>query len=333
MVQRIGNALCALAILAASCSRPGSRPNQAHPAATSSGQAIPSDACATSEGCRETGACRPSGSVCEPALLEHCQKSEGCRRDGRCQLVDDGGAPRCDGESHSDCAGSKRCQTERRCFLALSSDGTPNACIEAQLREAQTLPLTERRNGIKGALRVLVDSRLTAARFRDGRGYSLAADEPVAAASIRLQSSSGAVLDEWTVYPVVDVSSRPLGSATDTFLATEHVACSAGRFCGWHTRLFELRSTGIQRLRALGASGAERDIVTTASFASRWTVKRDAKTGASVVVSQEEDPMTSSWIERRFFFADGRWRVSERQASVGDPQMSAEKGQWAGQLD
>ncbi|HKO49194.1 MAG TPA: hypothetical protein VJV79_15785 [Polyangiaceae bacterium] len=174
---------------------------------------------------------------------------------------------------------------------------------------------------------------MPASALRDARGYLQLSEEPIAKSSVRLQSADGSLLDELALYPAVDVAARSLGSATDTFLATEHVACVAGRFCGWHIRFFELADGKIQLLRALGPAGAPRQIETTASFAARWTLKRNAKIGTYDILSQEEDPEKIAWVERRFFYADKSWRFSEREAPLNDPQMLAEPGSWAGQLD
>jgi hypothetical protein len=201
------------------------------------------------------------------------------------------------------------------------------------LRVAQELQLTEQRHGLRGKLRVLLDSRLPKSSMQDARGYSPMMDEPRAAALVRVQRADGMVLDELTLYPALDITATRLAGARDTFLATEHVACQSGRFCGWHTRLFELRSGKLTRVRALGNAGTQRNVETTASFAARWTFRRGAQPGTRDLLSQEEDPQKFVWVERRFFYARGAFRFSEREAPTNDPQMLAEPGSWSGRLD
>jgi len=187
---------------------------------------------------------------------------------------------------------------------------------------------------MSGELRVLVDSRLPASVLEDARGYSPELGEPMAAAAVRLQNTAGTVLDELTLHPVVDVQARSFGGSTDTLFVTEHVACLAGRFCGWHTQLFELRNGKFQRLNARDAGGVERAVVATASLAARWALRPSStKRGAIELISQEEDPEKSAWVERRFFYANGGFRYSEREAPTGDRKMLAEPGAWAGQLE
>jgi hypothetical protein len=164
-------------------------------------------------------------------------------------------------------------------------------------------------------------------------GYGPFGDDLLAASVVHVEDATGAVLDELTLFPAVDVARRTLGDGTDTFLATEHIACLAGRFCGWRAVFFQVRSGRIERLRALGVDGAPRDVEATASFAARWTFRRGERPGAQEIVTQREDPLKSAWIEQRFFFRDGSWRVSEREAAVGDEKFAAEPGQWAGRLD
>jgi hypothetical protein len=324
-------------ILTAACSRAEPPPKRTLPAAAASSSpslgVAPADECAASEGCRESGACERGAAGCQPSQLEHCLRSAGCQRDGKCRLSNDGSTARCGSETHADCAGSTRCRDEGHCFLS-SSEGSGNgSCIPGKLRTAQQLPLTEKRHGLRGVLRVLLDSRIPASALVDARSFLPLTDEPIANASLRLESPEGTVLDELTLYPVTDVTSRSLGSLSETFFATEHVACIAGRFCGWRTRFFELANGKIQRLRALGPASAQRDVETTASFAARWTLKRGAKPGARDILCQEEDPVKSAWVERRFFYADSHWRFSEREAPTGDPQMLAEPGDWSGRID
>jgi len=249
-----------------------------------------------------------------------------------CRLLRDGGTSRCGSESHDDCAKSALCREAGRCLLAPSGAGN-TTCIAATFRTAQRLALSETRHGIQGELRVLVDSRLSAKKLKDGQGYVALEEELMAASSIRLLNAEGVVQGELSLHPAVDVTRLDLGSGTDTFLVTEHFGCIAGKFCGWRTRFFELKGGKLEPLRALDAAGTSREVETTASFASRWTLRPGAKSGTREVLSQEEEPLRSVWIERLFFYQHPSWRFIEREAPTGDSKMAGQPGAWQGKLD
>lgn len=334
MTRRLRDLPCWLvSAWVAACSRPDSALERVPTRVSAPARAsvVERDPCSSSDGCRESGACRSSEGGCQPTQLQDCLDSVACQRDGRCRLLPDAAGARCGSETHADCAGSALCRNEHRCWLAPDAAGD-TSCVSAKLRTAQRLPLSEARHGLQGQLVVLLDKRLPAAALTDARGYAAIGEELLAFASVRLEGPPGTVLDELTLYPVVDVAARNLGSGTDTFLATEHVACQAGRFCGWHTAFFEVRAARLQRVRARGANGAECAVETTASFAARWTLRPRAKSGLPEIVSQQEDPLKSLWVERRFAFRDGDWRLDERETSSLQ-ELLAERGNWAGRLD
>jgi len=326
-------------LFAAACSRSQPPPVQTSPSAapialapTARAEVSIPDECAAAESCFSSGNCVSGKQGCEPRDHRHCLDSVGCQRDGMCRLLRDGSAPRCGSESHDDCARSTLCSEAGRCLLAPSGAGN-TTCIAAKLRTAQRLTLSETRHGIQGELRVLVDSRLSTKKLNDGQGYVALEEDLMAASSVRLLNSEGVVQGELTLHPAVDVIRLDFGSGTDTFLVTEHFGCIAGKFCGWRTRFFELKQGKLEPVRALDAVGTSRDVETTASFAARWTLRPGTTSGTREILSQEEDPLRSTWIERRFFYQDKSWRVIEREAPTGDAKMAARPGAWQGKLD
>ncbi|HEX7671824.1 MAG TPA: hypothetical protein VF395_19655 [Polyangiaceae bacterium] len=215
-------------------------------------------------------------------------------------------------------------------------------CIAAKLREVQRLHLTEAVHGLRGELVVLMDSRMKRETL-DSNGYvpgvtqyevGPAQDSLLAASAVQLRTTQGAVLSELTLFPAVDVAARKLGSGTDTFLATEHFGCGAGRWCGWHTVFFEIRNQRLLRLSAEGVGG-QREVEATASFAARWMLTPAARVGARDIIVQREDPDRDPsvlFVETHFSFSGGSWRFSEREVARDD-KASRQVGQWLGSLD
>jgi hypothetical protein len=202
------------------------------------------------------------------------------------------------------------------------------------MREVQRLRLTEAVHGLRGDLVVLVDSRLKREMLEDAFGYQPIGDELLVASAVQLRTTQGAVLSELTLYPAVDVAARKLGSGTDTFLATAHVGCGAGRWCGWRTVFLEIRNQRLVRLRAEGVGG-QREIEATASFAARWMLTPATSAGARDIIVQREEPDRNpavSCVETRFSFSSGSWRFTEREVARND-QASREMGPWMGSLD
>lgn len=296
---------------------------------------VPLDSCPDSAGCREEGTCSATKNGCEPSKPEHCTQSAACRRDGMCRLLDDGGGKSCGSETHADCAASWLCRDHGRCRLAPQNLSGSGPCIDAKLRLNQRLALSEARHGIRGELAVLVDARLTRAQLEEEPGYFPMEESLRAAASVQLRKLDGTVVDELTLYPAVDVVARNLGSGTDTFTATEHIACLAGHWCGWRTVFFEVQNGRLVRLRASGPDSKEREMALTASLGSRWTFA-SGKHGAKDLLYQVEatsgldEPV---FVETRFSFLDGHWTFTERQAAEYDKRVLHQPGKWAGTLE
>jgi len=208
-------------------------------------------------------------------------------------------------------------------------------CVDAKLRLHQRLPLSEARHGLRGDLSVMVDARLPDAQLKDDRGYFPEEESLRAASSVQLRRGDGSVLDELTFYPAVHVGARDLGSGTDTFLATEHVACLAGHWCGWRTVFFEVQNGHLVRLRAAGSNGEEREMAVTASLGSRWAIV-SGKNHAQDLVYQVEGPSGLDqpvFVETRFSFTRERWRFSERQGAEYDKSVLRQSGKWSGTLE
>jgi hypothetical protein len=324
-------------LLGGACSR---RHDQAAPSPQTSAEAAPglqvaADSCADSERCREEGACVSTKNGCEPTKPEHCAHSAACRRDGMCRLLSDGGGRSCGSETHADCATSWLCRDHGRCRLAPQNLSGSGPCVEAKLRLHQRLPLTEARHGIRGELMVMVDARLPDSQLKDERGYFPEEEALRSAASVQVRRSDGVVVDELTLYPALDVVARNLGDGTDTFFATEHVACLAGHWCGWRMVPFQVQNGRLSRLRAVGDSGEERDMAVTASLGSRWALS-PAKAGLLDLVYQVEGPSGLEqpvFVETRFSFQSGRWRFSEVRSSEYDKSVLHQPGKWSGTLE
>lgn len=180
----------------------------------------------------------------------------------------------------------------------------------------------------------MVDARLLDSQLRDEPGYFPEEEALRSASSVQLRRSDGTVVDELTLYPAVDVVARNLGDGADTFLATEHIACLAGHWCGWRTVLFQVQSGKLVRLRAVGEAGEERELVVTASLGSRWTLS-PKKGRPQELVYQVEAPSGLDqpvFVESRFFFSNERWRFTELRSNDYDKSVLRQPGKWNGTL-
>jgi hypothetical protein len=249
-----------------------------------------------------------------------------------CRLLGDTSSRYCGSETHADCKSSPLCRDQGRCLLAPTERGGNGPCTTATLRDVQRLPLTEAVHKLRGELVVLVDSRLKPKALEDG--YAPTGNEPFVASAVQLRTREGAVLSELTFYPAVDVRARRLGSGTDTFLATEHIACESGRWCGWRTVFFEIRDQRLVRLSAEGIGG-RRQVEATASFAARWMLTPASRRGAGQLIVQREAPdrdPSATFVETRFSFADQGWHFTERDLARDDRALR-QAGPWLGSLD
>jgi hypothetical protein len=253
-----------------------------------------------------------------------------------CRLLDDGGGRSCGSETHADCATSWLCRDHGRCRLAPQDLSGSGPCVDAKLRLHRRLALTEARHGIRGELAVMVDARLPDSQLRDGPGYFPEEEALRSASSVQLRRPDGTVVDELTLYPAVDVTARSLGDGTDTFLATEHIACLAGHWCGWRTVLFQVQNGRLVRLRAAGESGEEHELVVTASLGSRWALVSPKKGQVEELVYQVEAPSGLDqpvFVETRFSFVNGRWRFNEARSNDYDKGVLRQPGKWNGTLE
>lgn len=181
----------------------------------------------------------------------------------------------------------------------------------------------------------MVDARLPDSQLRNDRGYFPEEEALRSASSIQLRRSDGTVVDELTLYPAVDVTSRNLGDGTDTFFATEHIACLAGHWCGWRTVLFQVQNGRLARLRAASPSGEERELAVTASLGSRWSLSPQ-KGSLEDLVYQVEGPSGLDqpvFVETRFSFSNGRWRFNELRSNDYDKSVLRQPGKWNGTLE
>jgi hypothetical protein len=181
----------------------------------------------------------------------------------------------------------------------------------------------------------MVDARLPDAQLKDERGYFPEEQALRSASSVQLRRSDGTVVDELTLYPALDVVGRNLGDGTDTFFATEHVACLAGHWCGWRTVLFQVQHGRLVRLRAAGENNEERELSVTASLGSRWALA-SAKGGLEDLLYQVEGPSGLEqpvFVETRFSYSNGRWRFTESRSNDYDKSVLRQSGKWNGTLE
>lgn len=182
---------------------------------------------------------------------------------------------------------------------------------------------------------VMVDARLPDAQLKDDRGYFPEEEALRSASSVQLRRSDGVVVDELTLYPAVDVVRRNLGDGTETFFATERVACLAGHWCGWRTVLFQVQNGRLVKLRAESDAGEARDLALTASLGSRWTLSPQ-KGSPDELIYQVEGPSGLDqpvFVETRFSFSNGRWRFREQRSSDYDKSVLRQPGKWSGTLE
>jgi len=287
-------------------------------------------------GVAEPGAPDPGASASEATETPAgpCAATPACREDGMCRLLEDDLGPRCGAESHADCAATALCREQGRCRFAPTGFGGVGRCVATELVRTQRFPLSVKRHGVQGELLVLVDPASAARSPRSARGYWPDADAPRAGAALTLRDARGAVLDEHTLYPDVSVQIEDLGAGTDTFLATEHVSCPEGHWCGPRTVFFEVRGGRLSAIFALGPRGEERPMVAVASRGARWKLERRARRGPRDLLVQLESfvPPGPALLETRFSFSRGRYRFTERRWPEFLPKNAKQPGPWNGAL-
>lgn len=296
--------------------------------------AVPVDEeCATA--CRELGNCALEDGVCVPTLEEHCKGNEACHDSGMCRLLADDLGKRCGIESHGDCAETALCRDQQRCRFAPTGFGGEGRCVEVELVRSQRFPLTTKRHGIQGELLLFLDPALAKRPKKGAVGYWPDPEVPRAGAALTLRDRQGAVVDEVTLFPDVTVKLEDLGAGTDTFLATEHLACPAERhWCGPRTVFLEVRGGRLSRLSAIGPRGEERAMVAVDSGGARWKLERSRRFKTRDLLVQVESfvPPGPALLETRFTFSRGRFRFSERKWPEFLPKNVKLPGPWQGEL-
>lgn len=291
--------------------------------------------CEASDECRVEGQCTLKDGRCVVGGADDCARSERCKRDGVCRLIENELGARCGVFTHADCAQTEACRDRGRCRVAPLDFGGDGRCLAVTLVERERFPLTAARHGIDGELVLAVDPEIAESEDADGRGYWPNEVEPRVAAALQLRDGAGIVRDEMTLFPDVFVRKEDLGAGTDTFLATERLACLAGHWCGWTTRFYEVREGRLALLKAVNSSGEEREVVVVSSGGSRWKLEAGSRPSPRELVAQVEGPVPPgpALTETRFrFFATGT-RFTEKKWDDYQPWVRKQAGRWSGALE
>jgi hypothetical protein len=211
--------------------------------------------------------------------------------------------------SHEECRRQPSCQD---CLRAPLRSGQ-SSCVVSRLVVRNEYALDVRRYGLNGRLELLTDARWTRPEGEDYRGYLSDDIQPMAASVIRLTIDTDSRIEQEELHPAVSIEQKNLGDGTDTYVATEEIACSAGRYCGWTSLFYQIRDGHLLRLSALDKVGEHVVVHLTQADAVSWWYEPTTSDGPVDILHRRYDFDDEGEIHRltRFYFWNGTWMLVE----------------------